>query len=558
MSIRGGKAYRRGDVILKCKVPFAYIVNQNVAEFTCDECLKTTAEVNQNENFLRCSACKYVRYCSVRCQKASWIGSSSGIKVGHKEECAYLKRVHPKIPPDTVRLLARIILKLRCGGGRQTVELPNGSKRCFMDLMSHEKEILRESPERIEAFNTYLKVLEQCFPSKSKNPSQAFAIELPSKPELLEIFGKVIINSFNIMNNEYQSIGIGLYLAASVFDHSCNPNSVIIFNGKELIARYIGDNQDQTESCNIKFEDLRISYTNLINKSKRRKDDLKEQYYFNCSCEMCFPKSIDASNKTVNSSFQIERAKEGSLLCQNCSGCVLICSTKGDSDCDTTPSCENCNKKISTEQIKKHKQLTNEVISTVVENRGGHPEPLEQYGEEFYEDMRGVFHPCDSNYLLILEYMYERKVSETSVCKDEIIQRTWKEAFEIGEQILEAYKKLYPRYDVNTSLMSLKLGKIASYLEDDVKAREYLDKAKSDIAIVYGEEHPLYSNTVTELLDELKMHERLKQFKPSKPKNKCLDKCDKIQEVSYDTDRFEDVTHQDLSSTDTHGKMFAG
>ena len=48
----------------------------------------------------------------------------------------------------------------------------NFLRRCFMDLMSHEKEILRESPERIEAFNTYLKVLEECFPSKSKNPSQ--------------------------------------------------------------------------------------------------------------------------------------------------------------------------------------------------------------------------------------------------------------------------------------------------------------------------------------------------------------------------------------------------
>ena len=34
------------------------------------------------------------------------------------------------------------------------------------------------------------------------------------------------------MDDEYQSIGIGLYLQASVFDHSCNPNSVIIFNGK--------------------------------------------------------------------------------------------------------------------------------------------------------------------------------------------------------------------------------------------------------------------------------------------------------------------------------------
>ena len=62
MSIRGEKAYQRGDVILNCKVPFAYIVNQNVAEFTCDECLKTTAEVNQNENFLRCSGVFYTTF----------------------------------------------------------------------------------------------------------------------------------------------------------------------------------------------------------------------------------------------------------------------------------------------------------------------------------------------------------------------------------------------------------------------------------------------------------------------------------------------------------------
>jgi hypothetical protein len=58
------------------------------------------------------------------------------------------------------------------------------------------------------------------------------SVELPSKPELLEIFGRVLINSFNIMDDEYQPIGIGLYLAASVFDHSCNPNAAIVFKGK--------------------------------------------------------------------------------------------------------------------------------------------------------------------------------------------------------------------------------------------------------------------------------------------------------------------------------------
>ena len=67
--------------------------------------------------------------------------------------------------------------------------------------------------------------------------------------------------------------------------------------------------------------------------------------------------------------------------------------------------------------------------------------------------------------------MYERKVSETSKCKNEDIQRTWKEVLTIGEEILIAYKELYPRFDVNTALMSLKLGKIASFLEEDLKAR---------------------------------------------------------------------------------------
>ena len=54
MSKYSGQSYRPGDVILRCKIPFAYVVNQHVADSTCDECLKTLAEGNQ-EKFLRCS-----------------------------------------------------------------------------------------------------------------------------------------------------------------------------------------------------------------------------------------------------------------------------------------------------------------------------------------------------------------------------------------------------------------------------------------------------------------------------------------------------------------------
>ena len=76
------------------------------------------------------------------------------------------------------------------------------------------------------------------------------------KNEVLEIYCRVLINSFNIMNDDYQSIGIGLYLSASVLDHSCDPNATVLFEGKNLILRTIKDVK--------KFEDLRISYTHLL------------------------------------------------------------------------------------------------------------------------------------------------------------------------------------------------------------------------------------------------------------------------------------------------------
>ena len=164
--LQKNKLYRVGDEIFRCKFPFAYVVNQKLVDSTCDECLKRT-ELDDNlkqQEFKRCSGCKYVRYCSNACQKAAWTGSSSGMKSGHREECAYLQRVKPRIPPDTVRLLARIILRLRCGGGLDVAELPDGSRRCFLDLISNEKSLVRESPKRVEAFQTYVKVLEKCFP----------------------------------------------------------------------------------------------------------------------------------------------------------------------------------------------------------------------------------------------------------------------------------------------------------------------------------------------------------------------------------------------------------
>lgn len=51
----------------------------------------------------------------------------------------------------------------------------------------------------------------------------------------------MVVNTFNILDSEMQSIGSGLYLAASIIDHSCSPNAVAVFEGIKIFIRTLQD-----------------------------------------------------------------------------------------------------------------------------------------------------------------------------------------------------------------------------------------------------------------------------------------------------------------------------
>lgn len=106
-------------------------------------------------------------------------------------------------------------------------------------------------------------------------------ITLPNSTELLQIYGKLLINSFNILDNEMNSIGTGLYLGASVVDHSCNPNAVAIFYGTEINLRLLEDVND------FDWSKVNISYIELMNTPAERRKELKDGYYFHCTCTRC-------------------------------------------------------------------------------------------------------------------------------------------------------------------------------------------------------------------------------------------------------------------------------
>uniref|UniRef100_A0A4W3KGS8 SET and MYND domain containing 3 n=1 Tax=Callorhinchus milii TaxID=7868 RepID=A0A4W3KGS8_CALMI len=60
----------------------------------------------------------------------------------------------------------------------------------------------------------------------------------------------VTCNCFTVSDGEMQEVGVGLYPSVSLLNHSCDPNCVIVFEGKQLLlhaVRHIQAEEEDTE-----------------------------------------------------------------------------------------------------------------------------------------------------------------------------------------------------------------------------------------------------------------------------------------------------------------------
>ncbi len=271
-----------------------------------------------------------------------------------------------------------------------------------------------------------------------------------------------MINSFNIMNNDYNAVGIGLYLAASVLDHSCWPNATVVFKGKTLIVNAIE---------NVKsFSDVRISYTNLLESTEARRKNLMEQYYFHCECEKCVsPDSLR------------DDQEKSSLVCEHCQeGCVPL----------ETESCIGCDETPSAKRVVDYKRI----LDVVKNKAGGHPEP-EEHCSDYIDQMSKVFHEHDKTYLDCLEMVYENHVAK----------RNFRGALDMCEPILKHYRRFYPGADVNIALMELKTAKLAAYLNELDLAERHFEKAKDVLRVTHGVNHPIMLEVLPRIKQDIVM-----------------------------------------------------
>lgn len=419
--------------------PFIHVLSTHLRNLKCDHCY---AECE----LLSCSGCRYVKYCDRNCQKYAW-----GI---HKNECINLR----KLPsgqelPSTARLLCRLITKLKRGGDQEKGNYDKNKFRFFKDLQSHYSDI-KEDKKRMEHSISLYGVLKDFMEEKN----------LPNFSEFMGMYGRVVVNSFNILDGDMNNLGTGIYLGASTIDHSCEPNAVAVFSGTAITIRTIKDIPA------FKWSKIRISYIDALKSTDERRSVLLEQYYFLCDCPRC--------NYLAN-----HTELEANMECQKCFSPIKYQKDEAK--------CSHCNWEVSNDTLK--------VYAEVVEFTNEQHEVMNSIAyldacKLCLSKQKGILHKASLLYVKTMDLTFEASIQLGK----------WDDALSLGEQLSEGYRIYYGDTHPLLGLHYMKFGKILLLKNEFKRALDMLEKAEAIIKITHGTEHELYKTQLYRLLFDAK------------------------------------------------------
>ena len=82
-----------------------------------------------------------------------------------------------------------------------------------------------------------------------------------------------------------EHFGTGVYLVASLLNHSCAPNCSVFFQGRQLTV-VATKNIPPGDIPSVAF----ITYVNSLDDTVTRQEQLKATWHFSCGCTLCLDK----------------------------------------------------------------------------------------------------------------------------------------------------------------------------------------------------------------------------------------------------------------------------
>ncbi|KAG2002564.1 hypothetical protein CC2G_004744 [Coprinopsis cinerea AmutBmut pab1-1] len=250
-------------------------------------------------------------YCGSACQSRDWSL--------HKLECSALQRwmsqPRPQPPPgsssepqvvssgetrappsDAIRTLARILWR------KQKVGLTSTWAKEIDLLQSHRaslsKPTVSQSPTSNDASSNITKAAELHTHLSHglihymglTSPQELEPYGINSAGDLVDLLSRFTTNTFTLTSPSLTPLGACISPVAALFNHSCDPNAVIVF------PRPLGDKKEHEPLLQIiaikpipPNTQVLTSYIDATLPRALRQKALKETYHFTCRCSLCSP-----------------------------------------------------------------------------------------------------------------------------------------------------------------------------------------------------------------------------------------------------------------------------
>ncbi|KAJ3672932.1 hypothetical protein LUZ60_006306 [Juncus effusus] len=419
------RSFSPGEVILY-QDPYASVPNKASVGSICDYCFSSS-------NVKKCTACRVACYCSIKCQRAEW-------KL-HQLECKALNSLseeRKKMVTPTIRLIVRLSIRAKL---QQDKIIPASEKDNYDLIKALESHISALGEDQLVLYAQMANLVNLMLPN--------FQIDLK---EITHNFSKLACNAHTICDAELRPIGTGLFPVISMINHSCVPNSVLVFEGRVAYVRAIEPISKNTEVV--------ISYIETYASYERRQNELK-QYYFTCTCPRC-----------IKNNYEEDSVLEG-YRCKNnkCNGILVNNSEKGDFIC------EKCG--LNRDELEL-KRINDDVVqlcdnASVILSKGNINEAYLLY-KKIEEIQSNIYQLFSVNLLRTHETLLK-------ICME---LKDWEAALMYCKLTIQAYERIYPPIHPMIGLQFYTCAKIEWLLEKTEEALKSYTRAFDILRITHG------------------------------------------------------------------------
>ncbi|XP_012233559.1 SET and MYND domain-containing protein 4 isoform X2 [Linepithema humile] len=297
------REFKPGDIV-SIEDPYANVIYEERYYTHCHYCL------SRSYNLIPCPKCPIAQYCSEKCRKLAW-------KVCHETECPILKLLTNllNVDKDKIRMISKIIRLLiavtengtkikelqqdmkiaesnsdsRTAGFTDTGILDSFSARSALSLATN---MTTRPLIGVSAFACISALAVILLATQTKFFPKKYDMEdLKDISEFCELkfcasimFRACVImssNCFSIQQEPGIISGSGLYVAHSLYNHSCAPNTFRHFEGLTMITRALTPIHPGDQ--------IFTSYGGVYAHMARfeRKQKILQDYFFDCDCPAC-------------------------------------------------------------------------------------------------------------------------------------------------------------------------------------------------------------------------------------------------------------------------------